>query len=103
MISGTAFGIVGVAIVQMILRASDDGGAADAIGDLSVLWDRLKAVRPSPGRSAVSGEQIADELADELPADQSEYRDVPEADWEVASEKVAGKRRWPRPGEPIVP
>ncbi|RRD22975.1 hypothetical protein EII10_12325 [Actinomyces bowdenii] len=84
---------VGLAVMQVALRAGGQGGGADLVGDISTLSDRLKRLQPNRGGRLRAGKHIAAEIAKAVPLHDPEYRDVSENDWESASSDVAALLR----------
>ncbi|WP_223908318.1 hypothetical protein [Actinomyces capricornis] len=80
---------VGLAVVQVALRAGGQAAGADLVGDASGLIDRMKQLQPNQGARTRAGQRVAEDIAKAIPLDDPDYRDISETDWELASSYVA--------------
>ena len=84
---GAAFIRVGLAVVQLVLRASGQDGAASTVGDAAGLWDQIRDLGKHRGNQVRAARGIAEDIAAKLSGD-PEYRDVSDNQWEAASAEV---------------
>ena len=84
---GAAFIRVGLAVVQLVLRASGQDGAASTVGDAVGLWDQIRDLGKHRGNQVRAARGIAEDIAAKLSGD-PEYRDVSDNQWEAASAEV---------------
>ena len=84
---GAAFIRVGLAVVQLVLRASGQDGAASTVGDAAGLWDQIRGLGKYRGNQVRAARGIAEDIAAKLSGD-PEYRDVSDNQWEAASAEV---------------
>ena len=84
---GAAFIRVGLAVVQLVLRASGQDGAASTVGDAAGLWDQIRDLGKHRGNQVRAARGIAEDIAAKL-SDDPEYRDVSDNQWEAASAEV---------------
>ena len=84
---GAAFIRVGLAVVQLVLRASGQDGAASTVGDAAGLWDQIRGLGKHRGNQVRAAQGIAEDIAAKLSGD-PEYRDVSDNQWEAASAEV---------------
>ena len=84
---GAAFIRVGLAVVQLVLRASGQDGAASTVGDAAGLWDQIRGLGKHRGNQVRAAQGIAEDIAGKLSGD-PEYRDVSDNQWEAASAEV---------------